>query len=239
MNSVTKSSFLLVFLSAASASGSPAGKQKGIHDFFSVTGVIRTSPQKSAQPCSSTCTNGLNGEVFPRGKPNVAEEEEDDDDTDDDVSLLAAVRPPDPDEEEEEEEIDDFTLLAAEKMLRQTETDKKEVDYLEGMTAEMFGHDDEFDNQEEVEPLPDEHYGLLGSSRVLLQPQGCIDDLPEEVLRQVLCLLPARDLYLNVSCVCHRWRNIVKDTKVKHTTEFYQVILAAMAEGSKRDVCFC
>ncbi|CAK6959891.1 F-box DNA helicase 1 isoform X2 [Scomber scombrus] len=209
----------------ASASGSPAGQQKGIHDFFSVTGVIRTSPQKSAQPCSSTCTNGLNGDVFPRGEPNVAEEEEDDDDSDDDVSLLAAVKAPDPDEEEEEEEIDDFTLLAAEKM-QETETEKKDVDYLEGMTAEMFGHDDEFDNQEEVEPLPDEHYGLLGSSRVLQQPQGCIDDLPEEVLRQVLCLLPAKDLYRNISRVCHRWSNMVKDTKfVPFKKQYYRFMM--------------
>lgn len=90
--------------------------------------------------------------------------------------------------------------------------------------------DDEFDRcdgyihnkeeeEEEVEALPDTHYGLFGSSKVLLQPQGCIDDLPEEVLRQVLCQVPAQDLYRSVSLVCHRWRNIVQDTKVKQTTE--------------------
>lgn len=200
-----------LLLPPASASGSPAGKQKGIHDFFSVNRVIHSSPHKSSQPCSSTYTNRLNGDIFPNG----GEEEEEEDDEDDDASLLAAVIASYPEEVEEEEldEIDDFTLLAAEKM---HQTENKEVDYLEGMTAEMFGHDDEFERQEEVEPLPDEHYGLLGSSRVLQEPQGCIDDLPEEVLRQVLCLLPAQDLYCSVIRVCHRWRNIVNDTKVKH-----------------------
>uniref|UniRef100_A0A3Q3WVL0 DNA 3'-5' helicase n=1 Tax=Mola mola TaxID=94237 RepID=A0A3Q3WVL0_MOLML len=106
------------------------------------------------------------------------------------------------------------------------------VDYLEGMTSEMFGDDDEFDpfdihnEDEEVEALPDSHFGLLGSSRELLQPQGCIEYLPEEVLRQILCSVPAQDLYRNVSLVCHRWRNIVQDPKVEQTTELYYVLLA-------------
>lgn len=181
-----------------------------------MTGVLSSSPHKSSQPCSSTGTNRLNGELFP-------EKEEDEDD---DVSLLAA-----PFAAEPEEEVDDLSLLAAE-MVPQPETRKEEVvDYLEGMTAEMFGDEDEFDRcgadihveEEEVEALPDAHYGLLGSGRVLLQPQGCMDDLPEEVLRQILCLVPAQDLYRSVSLVCHHWRNIVQDTKVKQTTELHRV----------------
>ncbi|XP_037616813.1 F-box DNA helicase 1 [Sebastes umbrosus] len=192
----------------ASTSGSPAGRQTGIDNFFSVTGVISSSPQKSSQPGSSTRTNRLNGELFP-------EEEEDDD-----FSLLAASLAAEPEAVEEEEEVDDATLLAVEMM---PETKKVEVvDYLEGITAEMFGDDDGFDQcdndiyneeEEQVEALPDAHYGLLGSGKVLLQPQGCMDDLPEEVLRQVLCLVPAQDLYRSVSRVCHHWRNIVQDTK--------------------------
>ncbi|XP_044042350.1 F-box DNA helicase 1 isoform X2 [Siniperca chuatsi] len=197
----------------ASASGSPAGQQKGIGDFFSVTGVISSSLHKSSQPCSSTCTNELSRELFPKEEPKVVKEE------DEYVSLLAGAMAPEP-EAEEEEEVDDVSLLAA-AMVPELETKQEEVvDYLEGMTAEMFGDDDEFaqcnsdfHNEEEVEALPDAHYGLFGSSKVLLQPQGCMDDLPEEVLRQVLCLVPAKDLYRNVSLVCHRWRNIVQDTK--------------------------
>uniref|UniRef100_A0A3B3ZVL2 F-box domain-containing protein n=1 Tax=Periophthalmus magnuspinnatus TaxID=409849 RepID=A0A3B3ZVL2_9GOBI len=43
---------------------------------------------------------------------------------------------------------------------------------------------------------------------------GCVEDLPEEVLRQVLSLVPAQDLYRSVQFVCHRWKNIVQDPKV-------------------------
>ncbi|KAM9846194.1 F-box DNA helicase 1 [Aulostomus maculatus] len=113
------------------------------------------------------------------------------------------------------EEPDDAYMIAA------ASPETKEVDYLEGMTSEMFGDDNDFEvcvselykEQEEIEALPDAHYGLLGSSKDLLQPQGCMEDLPEEVLRQVLCLLPAQDLYRNTRLVCHRWKNIVDDTK--------------------------
>lgn len=125
--------------------------------------------------------------------------------------------------EEEEEEVDDVSLLAA-AMTPEPQIKEEAVDYLEGVTAEMF-RDDEFEHcnsgtqneEEEVEALPDAHYGLLGSSRVLLKPQGCIDDLPEEVLRQVLSLLPAFDLYRNGILVCHHWRNIIQDAKVNET----------------------
>lgn len=139
-------------------------------------------------------------------------------DDDDDVSFLAPPSAPNP-EEEWEEEVDNVSPLAAESMPK----NEHGVDHLEGMTAEIFGDDDEFvqwdreshDMEEEVEALPDAHYGLLGSRKVLLKPEGCMDDLPEEVLRQILCLVTAQDLYRCVSLVCHHWRNIVQDTKVQ------------------------
>ncbi|KAK5849103.1 hypothetical protein PBY51_008771 [Eleginops maclovinus] len=131
----------------ASASGSLSGKQKGIGSFFPVKGVISSSPQKSSQPCSSKCINGRNGELF------KGQEEEDDDD---DMILLATSFEADP---EEEDEVHNVSLLAP--------------DYLEGMTPEMFGKDDDFDQsdntipheEEEVEALPDNHFGLLGCSK--------------------------------------------------------------------------
>ncbi|XP_047431382.1 F-box DNA helicase 1 isoform X2 [Mugil cephalus] len=213
--------------------GSPSVKQKGINAFFSVKGFIRSSPHKSSLPSTSTSSKEL--------KDMVEEEEEEDDDVsllaaplmpppreeEDDDSLLAAVMMPDPDEEE----IDDDSLLAA-GMVPDSEPQKEqEVDYLEGMTAEMFGGDDEFGqcgvhNEEEVEPLPDAHYGLLGTGRHLLRPQGCIDDLPEEVLRQILCHVPAQDLYRNVSLVCHRWKNVVEDTTfVPFKKQYYRYMM--------------
>uniref|UniRef100_A0A8D0BK48 F-box DNA helicase 1 n=1 Tax=Salvator merianae TaxID=96440 RepID=A0A8D0BK48_SALMN len=62
----------------------------------------------------------------------------------------------------------------------------------------------------EVEPVPDACYGLLGT-RHWAVPQGCIDQLPDEVLREIFTFVPAVDLYRNVSLVCRRWQQIVAD----------------------------
>ncbi|XP_029969170.1 F-box DNA helicase 1 [Salarias fasciatus] len=207
---------------APAAFRSPSGRQKSINNFFSVSKVISTSPHKPSLPSTS---------MYRNGGPNAVEEEDEDDD---DISLLAVPLPPNPEDDDneiddnllaavvipesdmmDEDEIDDASLLGVPMGLESEATKEPEVDYLEGVTAEMFDDDSEFErcDEEEVEPLPDEHYGLLGTNKALLQPQGCIDDLPEEVLRQILCLVPARDLYRCVSLVCHRWRDIVQDTK--------------------------
>ncbi|CAB1345842.1 unnamed protein product [Coregonus sp. 'balchen'] len=162
-------------------------QQQGITQFFPVISVVRVlSPQKAAlsQGSSSIKTEGFNGELIPKKEP--VEEEE----------ALATPMKEEPEDEK--------------------------VDYLEGLTTDMFGDDKEFErcwldpapafmnhHDEEVEALPDAHYGLLGSSRSLAHPQGHVDDLPEEVLMLVLSLLPAEDLYCHVSLVCQRWRNIV------------------------------
>lgn len=127
------------------------------------------------------------------------DEGSDDDDDDDDRSLLAALN---------DEGSDDVSLLTTDSQPKQETL----VDHLEGITPEMFGADNVFDD--EVEALPDAHYGLLGGRVDLLQPQGCMDDLPDEILRQILCELPARDLYCSISLVCQRWRNVVLDPKV-------------------------
>ncbi|XP_055793743.1 F-box DNA helicase 1 isoform X1 [Salvelinus fontinalis] len=163
-------------------------QQQGITKFFPVISVVKVfSPQKAAlsQGSGSIKTEGLNGELIPKNE-TIEEEEE---------ALATSMK-----EEPEDEK----------------------VDYLEGLTTDMFGDDKEFErcwsdpapvfmnhHEEEVEALPDALYGLLGSSRGLAHPQGHVDDLPEEVLMLVLSLLPAEDLYCNVSLVCQRWRNIV------------------------------
>uniref|UniRef100_A0A673B2R5 F-box DNA helicase 1 n=1 Tax=Sphaeramia orbicularis TaxID=375764 RepID=A0A673B2R5_9TELE len=175
--------------------------------------------------------NGVRGELFPKADP---ERENDDDEEDDDASLLAAVLVTESKAKEEMEVTDDTSLLPTQSVL-ETKEMVEEMDYLEGITSEMFDDDDDFlqcsnakgpqehIDEEEVEALLDAHYGLLGSGRDLLQPQGCIDDLPEEVLRHVLCFVPAQDLYRNVSLVCHRWRNIVEDTKfVPNKKRYYR-----------------
>ncbi|KAF6717082.1 F-box only protein 18 [Oryzias melastigma] len=220
---------------AAAASGSPCGKQQPINSFFSVTKVLSSSPLKSPRPSTSG---------FPCQQLMDADEEEDDDD----ASLLAASVEAEAVAADDEEEIDDTSLLAAERLqeldgekrvcvdscrltvgVEHKETVNLNEDPLEGMTAEMFGDDEEFekygidDDEEEVEPLPDAHYGLLGSNSVLQEPQGCMDDLPEEVLEQILSLVPAPDLYRSVSIVCHRWKNIVENPKfVPYKKQYYR-----------------
>uniref|UniRef100_A0A8C5BKJ5 DNA 3'-5' helicase n=1 Tax=Gadus morhua TaxID=8049 RepID=A0A8C5BKJ5_GADMO len=156
---------------------SPSKQQQSMNDFYQVTGVVSSSPQKG---------------------------------------LLAALAEEHPETEKGEGE---------------------EIDHLEGITSEMFNDTlfecaaardstnqkagvrdlgEEEEEEEEVEPLPDAHYGLLGSSnRGLQEPQGRMEDLPEEVVRLILLLLPAQDLYRRVVLVCHAWRTIVQDPKVR------------------------
>ncbi|XP_065531569.1 F-box DNA helicase 1 isoform X3 [Lathamus discolor] len=62
----------------------------------------------------------------------------------------------------------------------------------------------------EIEPVPDMHYGLLGT-RTWEVPRGSIDMLPVEVLRNIFAFLPVIDLYQNLSLVCRCWRDIVSD----------------------------
>ncbi|XP_036375995.1 F-box DNA helicase 1 [Megalops cyprinoides] len=67
------------------------------------------------------------------------------------------------------------------------------------------------DEEYSVEPLPDAHYGLLGSSEGQVLPQGHLGDLPDEILLVVFGHLPAEDLYRHISLVCRRWRAIISD----------------------------
>ncbi|XP_051468099.1 F-box DNA helicase 1 isoform X2 [Apus apus] len=62
----------------------------------------------------------------------------------------------------------------------------------------------------DIEPVPDAHYGLLGT-RNWEVPQGSIEELPVEVLRNIFAFLPVTDLYQNLSLVCRCWREIISD----------------------------
>lgn len=213
----------------ASATSSPAGYQKGINDFFRVTGVLSSSPNKLQGACSSTHSIGPRS-LFPKDKLQMDQEKEEEEEEDDDISLLDALNSqPCP---VDENEIDDAYLLTADNMQENAQKKEEEVDYLEGITAEMFDEDFEPSGpglsavEEEVEALPDAHFGLLGSSKNLQQPNGCVDDLPEEVLRQVLSLVPAQDLYRSVQLVCQRWSNIVQDPKfVPYKKQYFRYMM--------------
>lgn len=113
--------------------------------------------------------------------------------------------------------------------------EKMQIDFMEGITAEMFEDDDtdecsfkreekqegkagytpvslkDEDVEYDIESLPDAHYGLLGLNTNLLVPQGQFQDLPEEVLSAIFAYLPAIDLYRHISLVCQGWRKIVMD----------------------------
>ncbi len=158
------------------------GQQKGITSFFSVTGVISTSPQKR-------------------------------------------TKTPVKDEKEEQEPIGH--LIPNEENVEEEKTE----DYMEGITEDMFDEDFEVghtsvkkeeslevtvreDEEDLVEALPDAHYGLLGVLGGQEVPKGHVQDLPEEVLREVFAHLPADDLYRNISLVCHHWRAVVMDPQV-------------------------
>ncbi|XP_067110216.1 F-box DNA helicase 1 [Osmerus mordax] len=183
--------------------------QRGITQFFPVTGVVKVSPQKTAQPSSSSTAELSRAFPFTRG-PTLQE---------------AAATPI------KEEPLNEFSTPTKEELADIFSTpmkeEEEEVNYLEGMTEAMFGDDDEFERgataktsgedlawvkeevEEGVEALPDAHYGLLGTSTRLVRPQGHVEDLPEELLRLVFSLLSAQDLYRHVSLVCRRWRGIV------------------------------
>ncbi|KAG7245744.1 hypothetical protein CRUP_009639, partial [Coryphaenoides rupestris] len=211
---------------------SPFKEQKSISEFFRVTGVVRSSPQKApptSPPGSSSPSSSSSSSAHAAGRSresNPAPPAESraehaygdmDDYDNDDISLLAALA------EEHHEEV-------------KVEEAEAEMDYLEGITPDIFdnslvehsiwnaaaardskqgGREMLLELEEEgVEPLPDAHYGLLGSGAAgLLVPRGRLQDLPEEVLRQILLLLPARDLYRCVAPVCTSWRSIVQDPK--------------------------
>lgn len=66
----------------------------------------------------------------------------------------------------------------------------------------------------EVDPLPDAHFGLLGTQSGNDVPQGTLEELPDEVLQEIFALVPIVDLLQNLCLVCQRWKRIISDMKV-------------------------
>ncbi|MCJ8743048.1 hypothetical protein PDJAM_G00089460 [Pangasius djambal] len=178
-------------------------QQRVITGFFASAGVLRSSPQKGNTVKTEP---GLNGHVV------IKEEEEERDVA---MDLMEGIT--------EEMFVDDEEFETGVCSV------KKEENEQEGTGAGcsswvspplhsslINGHmkkEEEDDEEYEVQSLPDAHYGLLGLNRALLEPQGHIQDLPEEVLSVIFAQLPADDLYRHVSLVCQRWRDIVMDNQ--------------------------
>ncbi|XP_053364866.1 F-box DNA helicase 1 [Clarias gariepinus] len=168
-------------------------QQKAITGFFASVGRLKSSPQKG-----NLVKTELNSHI-------VLKEEEDED-------LMEGIT--------EEMFVDDEEFETGVCSIK-----KEEEDTGAGCSSWpssppcsnlINGHvkkEEEDDREYDVESLPDAHYGLLGLSRTLLQPQGHIQDLPAEVLSVIFAQLPAGDLYRHVSLVCQHWRDIAMDTQ--------------------------
>lgn len=177
-------------------------KQRGITDYFPVTGHCTISPRKMAEGMMEE--DSRNGDV-------LAEEE----------ALLSSVP--------EDFFLEDFAEEMASKETVLTASRKRSFDSKDARDSQSAEFSDwvkkpwsdsracgliESKEEEEeipVDPLPDVHYGLLGTSQFQRDPQGHISHLPEELLMSIFSHLPAQDLYQHISVVCQRWRTIVND----------------------------
>ncbi|XP_070610692.1 F-box DNA helicase 1-like [Erythrolamprus reginae] len=65
----------------------------------------------------------------------------------------------------------------------------------------------------EVDPLPDVHFGLLGTTSGDDVPQGTLEKLPDEILQEIFALVPVVDLLQNLCLVCRRWKRIISDMR--------------------------
>ncbi|XP_077196476.1 F-box DNA helicase 1 isoform X2 [Paroedura picta] len=82
----------------------------------------------------------------------------------------------------------------------------------------------------DFDSLPDACFGLLGTTP-WMEPQGHIDQLPDEVLRSIFASLPAADLYQNLSLVCHRWRRVISDPQFVPWKKLYLQYLKAESQA--------
>lgn len=177
-------------------------QQRVITGFFPSAGVLSSSPQKGNTVKTEP---GLNRHIV------VKEEEEDRNEV---MELMEGIT--------EEMFVDDDEFETGKCSVKKEENEQEEMgagcsSWASPPSRSSFPNgpvkkkeDEEYD----VQSLPDVHYGLLGLNQMLLEPQGHIQDLPEEVLSVIFAQLPADDLYRHVSLVCLRWRDIVMDSQV-------------------------
>ncbi|XP_026581127.1 F-box DNA helicase 1-like [Pseudonaja textilis] len=85
----------------------------------------------------------------------------------------------------------------------------------------------------EVDPLPDVHFGLLGTTSGDDVPRGTLDKLPDEILQEIFVLLPVADLLQNLPQVCRRWKRIVSDVKFIPWKKLYYQYLKGIGHTSQ------
>ncbi|KAL4658441.1 F-box DNA helicase 1 isoform X1 [Arapaima gigas] len=168
------------------------------------------------------------------------------------------------DEEMEEQDISDELLLDISENVCSVKEEPEEPEAVPGHSIPgcssspgsaglhfpQFGHV-KLEEDVDVEPLPDAHFGLLGSSHNWAEPCGHVEELPEEVLKMVLAHLPAPDLFRTAIRVCHRWRDVITDPmfvpwkklyfryqmKERHAVEEITAILTENHITVKDDLC--
>ncbi|XP_076861290.1 F-box DNA helicase 1-like [Brachyhypopomus gauderio] len=184
-------------------------QQRGIAEFFPSTGVLCSSPQKRRNNLTVKTEEEQNGLVVSK---NVYDEQElaenllegiTEEMFGDDEDFELGVRPIKQEEEEEEKAAGCSSWLAP----------PPQSALGAGHPCVTIKKEEEEDEEYPVDAVPDAHYGLLGVRVGLVEPQGHIQDLPEEILSVIFAQLPADDLYRHVSLVCHRWRNMVMDSQ--------------------------
>ncbi|XP_034983475.2 F-box DNA helicase 1 isoform X1 [Zootoca vivipara] len=86
------------------------------------------------------------------------------------------------------------------------------------------------DKDLEIDPLPDACFGLLGTPCWEV-PRGNIEQLPEEVLREIFALVPAADLFQSLTLVSRRWHRIISDPQFVPWKKLYHKYLKSEAEA--------
>ncbi|KAH0617185.1 hypothetical protein JD844_028988 [Phrynosoma platyrhinos] len=107
--------------------------------------------------------------------------------------------------------------------------DKPLLDWLSECPLDKRSIKQEIDDTE-IDPLPDARFGLLGT-QCWDVPQGHMDQLPDEVLREIFALVPAVDLCQNISLVCQRWWRIISDHQFIPWKKLYHRYLKADAQA--------
>ncbi|XP_053261047.1 F-box DNA helicase 1 isoform X2 [Podarcis raffonei] len=88
-------------------------------------------------------------------------------------------------------------------------------------------------NDLDIDPLPDACFGLLGTPCWDV-PRGNIEQLPDEVLREIFALVPAAHLFQSLTLVSQRWHRIISDLQPPYIWAIFATIV--LISGGVSDV---
>ncbi|CAI5786563.1 F-box DNA helicase 1 isoform X1 [Podarcis lilfordi] len=85
-------------------------------------------------------------------------------------------------------------------------------------------------NDFDIDPLPDACFGLLGTPCWDV-PRGNIEQLPDEVLREIFALVPAAHLFQSLTLVSHRFHRIISDPQFVPWKKLYYKYLKSETQA--------